>query len=59
MGVIHLILHLQEGLAPINLVIDDKIHRATPGGTGDVKTISNYAPVHFIASHLILASRQL
>nr|XP_018685144.1 PREDICTED: branched-chain-amino-acid aminotransferase 2, chloroplastic isoform X3 [Musa acuminata subsp. malaccensis] len=36
--------YFKEGLAPINLVIDDKIHRATPGGTGDVKTISNYAP---------------
>ncbi|URE28069.1 hypothetical protein MUK42_11913 [Musa troglodytarum] len=37
--------YFKEGLAPINLVIDDKIHRATPGGTGDVKTITNYAPV--------------
>ncbi|THU70607.1 hypothetical protein C4D60_Mb08t26770 [Musa balbisiana] len=36
--------YFKEGLAPINLVIDDKIHRATPGGTGDVKTITNYAP---------------
>ena len=40
-------LHLQEGLAPINLVIDDNTHRATPGGTGGVKTITNYAPVFF------------
>ncbi|RWW59114.1 hypothetical protein BHE74_00033964 [Ensete ventricosum] len=47
--------YFKEGLAPINLVIDDKIPRATPGGTGDVKTITNYAPVHFIASHLILS----
>ncbi|XP_058080807.1 branched-chain amino acid aminotransferase 2, chloroplastic-like isoform X4 [Magnolia sinica] len=35
----------QEGLSPINLFVDDEFHRATPGGTGGVKTISNYAPV--------------
>lgn len=35
----------QECWAPIHLVVDDKVHRATPGGTGDVKAISNYAPV--------------
>ncbi|CAL9184062.1 branched-chain-amino-acid aminotransferase 2, chloroplastic-like [Musa acuminata AAA Group] len=37
--------YFKEGLAPINLVIDDNTHRATPGGTGGVKTITNYAPV--------------
>ncbi|RWW10156.1 hypothetical protein GW17_00026313 [Ensete ventricosum] len=42
------LLRLQEGLAPINLVIDDNTHRATPGGTGGVKTITNYAPVFFL-----------
>ncbi|KAG6505548.1 hypothetical protein ZIOFF_037908 [Zingiber officinale] len=36
---------LQEGWAPIHLVVEEKVHRATPGGTGGVKTISNYAPV--------------
>lgn len=36
----------QEGLAPINLVVEDSIHRAMPGGTGGVKTITNYAPVN-------------
>ena len=36
---------LQEGLAPINLIVEDKFHRATPGGTGSVKTIGNYASV--------------
>ncbi|KAJ6799790.1 branched-chain-amino-acid aminotransferase 5, chloroplastic-like isoform X1 [Iris pallida] len=35
----------REGFAPINLLIEDAIHRATPGGTGCVKTITNYAPV--------------
>ncbi|KAK2996396.1 hypothetical protein RJ639_026323, partial [Escallonia herrerae] len=32
-----------EGLAPINLVVETEMHRATPGGTGGVKTIGNYA----------------
>ncbi|XP_042492250.1 branched-chain-amino-acid aminotransferase 2, chloroplastic-like [Macadamia integrifolia] len=38
-----------EGLAPINLLVEDEYHHATatatPGGTGGVKSISNYAPV--------------
>uniref|UniRef100_A0A1D1XWS7 Branched-chain-amino-acid aminotransferase n=1 Tax=Anthurium amnicola TaxID=1678845 RepID=A0A1D1XWS7_9ARAE len=37
--------YFKEGLAPIHLVIGDGVHRATPGGTGHVKTIANYAPV--------------
>ncbi|CAN6307422.1 unnamed protein product [Urochloa humidicola] len=37
--------YFKEGLAPINLVVDDAFHRAMPGGTGGVKTIANYAPV--------------
>lgn len=37
--------YFKEGLAPINLVIDNEVHRATPGGTGGVKTIGNYASV--------------
>ncbi|EEE58645.1 hypothetical protein OsJ_10024 [Oryza sativa Japonica Group] len=37
--------YFKEGLAPINLVVEDSIHRAMPGGTGGVKTITNYAPV--------------
>jgi hypothetical protein len=36
---------LQEGLSPINLIVEDKFHRASPGGTGGVKTIGNYASV--------------
>jgi branched-chain amino acid aminotransferase len=27
------------------LIVEDKFHRATPGGTGSVKTIGNYASV--------------
>ncbi|KAA8531082.1 hypothetical protein F0562_005791 [Nyssa sinensis] len=37
--------YFKEGLAPINLVIETELHRATPGGTGGVKTIGNYAAV--------------
>ncbi|KAG9440041.1 hypothetical protein H6P81_020206 [Aristolochia fimbriata] len=37
--------YFKEGLSPINLVIENEFHRATPGGTGGVKTIGNYAAV--------------
>ncbi|KAF9615267.1 hypothetical protein IFM89_022594, partial [Coptis chinensis] len=37
--------YFKEGLAPINLVVENEYHRATPGGTGGIKTIGNYAPV--------------
>ncbi|KAJ4766825.1 Branched-chain-amino-acid aminotransferase [Rhynchospora pubera] len=37
--------YFKEGMAPINLLIEHETHRATPGGTGGVKTIANYAPV--------------
>lgn len=37
--------YFKEGLAPINLVVENEYHRATPGGTGGVKTIGNYASV--------------
>ncbi|KAL4376816.1 hypothetical protein GQ457_02G008580 [Hibiscus cannabinus] len=37
--------YFKEGVAPINLIVEDKLHRATPGGTGGVKTIGNYAAV--------------
>ncbi|XP_075085854.1 branched-chain amino acid aminotransferase 2, chloroplastic-like [Nicotiana tabacum] len=37
--------NFKEGMAPINLVIETEMHRATPGGTGGVKTIGNYAAV--------------
>jgi branched-chain amino acid aminotransferase len=37
--------YFKEGLAPISLVVEDGVHRAMPGGTGGVKTITNYAPV--------------
>lgn len=37
--------YFKEGIAPINLVVEHELHRATPGGTGGVKTIGNYAAV--------------
>lgn len=37
--------YFKEGLSPINLLVETEIHRATPGGTGGVKTIGNYAAV--------------
>ncbi|KAF3496713.1 hypothetical protein DY000_02055661 [Brassica cretica] len=37
--------YFKEGVAPINLIVESEFHRATPGGTGGVKTIGNYAAV--------------
>ncbi|XP_031397198.1 branched-chain amino acid aminotransferase 2, chloroplastic [Punica granatum] len=37
--------YFKEGVAPISLVVEHELHRATPGGTGGVKTIGNYAAV--------------
>uniref|UniRef100_A0A7C9D749 Branched-chain-amino-acid aminotransferase n=1 Tax=Opuntia streptacantha TaxID=393608 RepID=A0A7C9D749_OPUST len=37
--------YFKEGLAPIHLVIETDFHRASPGGTGGVKSIGNYAAV--------------
>ncbi|KAJ4956411.1 hypothetical protein NE237_013194 [Protea cynaroides] len=37
--------YFKEGLAPIHLIIENEFHRATPGGTGGVKTVGNYAAV--------------
>ncbi|XP_062177001.1 branched-chain-amino-acid aminotransferase 6-like isoform X1 [Alnus glutinosa] len=31
---------------PLNLVVEDKLHRAAPGGTGSVKAVANYSPVY-------------
>lgn len=37
--------YFKGGLSPIDLKVETYFHRAAPGGTGAVKTISNYAPV--------------
>ncbi|KAH7665004.1 Branched-chain amino acid aminotransferase II protein [Dioscorea alata] len=34
--------YFKDRLPSVNLSVSDEIHRATPGGTGGVKTISNY-----------------
>ncbi|KAK8513060.1 hypothetical protein V6N13_090208 [Hibiscus sabdariffa] len=30
----------------LNLLVEDKVHRATPGGTGGIKAVTNYSPVY-------------
>ncbi|KAM5549837.1 hypothetical protein ABKV19_000992 [Rosa sericea] len=35
-----------KGRAALNLYVEHKIHRATPGGTGGVKSVTNYSPVY-------------
>ncbi|KAK1368043.1 hypothetical protein POM88_034135 [Heracleum sosnowskyi] len=37
--------YFKDGLSPIDLMVETETHRATPGGTGCVKTIGNYAAV--------------
>lgn len=53
----------QEGVAPIHLIVEHELHRATPGGTGGVKTIGNYAavsdPFTGCYVHLFMSSRCL
>lgn len=34
----------QKGEAGLNLLIEEKVRRAIPGGTGDIKAIVNYSP---------------
>ncbi|KAK4393507.1 Branched-chain amino acid aminotransferase 2, chloroplastic [Sesamum angolense] len=45
--------YFKEGLAPINLIVETEMHRATPGGTGGVKTIGNYAAGNEISTPAI------
>ncbi|GMI77289.1 hypothetical protein like AT5G65780 [Hibiscus trionum] len=37
--------YFEDGLKPINLVVENVIHRATPGGVGSIKAIGNYAGI--------------
>ncbi|KAI3806660.1 hypothetical protein L1987_22572 [Smallanthus sonchifolius] len=37
--------YFKEGTAPLNLYVNNDFHRATRGGAGGVKSITNYAPV--------------
>lgn len=43
-----MIIHMQEGTAPLNIYIEDEYHRAVHGGAGGIKSITNYAPVYMI-----------
>jgi hypothetical protein len=37
---------LQGGqLTPINLIVEERFHRAAPGGMGGIKAAGNYSPV--------------
>ena len=47
-----LFLCVQDGLSPLNLYIEDEFHRATRGGVGGVKSITNYAPVSKYFCHI-------
>ncbi|KAI4320225.1 hypothetical protein MLD38_033729 [Melastoma candidum] len=38
--------NFHEASVPMSLIIQDKFHRATPGGTGGIKSITNYSPVY-------------
>lgn len=42
--------YFKEGLKPIHLQVETMHHRSTPGGTGGVKSIGNYAPALRILS---------
>ncbi|KAK1401862.1 Branched-chain-amino-acid aminotransferase [Heracleum sosnowskyi] len=37
--------YFKEGVAPLNLYVEDEYHRASRGGAGCVKAITNYSPV--------------
>ncbi|XP_039066492.1 branched-chain-amino-acid aminotransferase 5, chloroplastic-like isoform X2 [Hibiscus syriacus] len=37
--------YFEGGWKPINLVVENVIHRATPGGVGGIKAIGNYAGI--------------
>ncbi|XP_027773973.1 branched-chain-amino-acid aminotransferase 2, chloroplastic-like isoform X2 [Solanum pennellii] len=37
--------YFKEGTTPLNLYVDEEFHRASRGGAGGVKSITNYAPV--------------
>jgi hypothetical protein len=41
---------LQSGIDAFNLSIETKLHRASPGGTGGIKSITNYAPVSIVCN---------
>lgn len=41
-----LLSHTQGGqLTPIDLIVEERFHRAAPGGMGGTKAAGNYSPV--------------
>ena len=36
-------------LSPIDLIVEERFHRAAPGGTGGTKAAGNYTPVEFVS----------
>ncbi|XP_065847653.1 branched-chain amino acid aminotransferase 2, chloroplastic-like [Euphorbia lathyris] len=37
--------YFESGAEPINLVVENAVHRAVPGGVGNIKAIGNYAMI--------------
>ncbi|KAJ6709670.1 BRANCHED-CHAIN-AMINO-ACID AMINOTRANSFERASE 2 CHLOROPLASTIC [Salix koriyanagi] len=37
--------YFKEGLKPLSIYVEEEFHRATRGGAGGIKSITNYAPV--------------
>ena len=48
-----LLFFIQEGLKPLSIYVEDEFHRATRGGAGGIKSITNYAPVSECFSKII------
>jgi hypothetical protein len=47
--IVKLLVQLGQGrTTSLSLLIDNKLPRAYPGGTGGVKNISNYSPVSYL-----------
>ncbi|KAF2323933.1 hypothetical protein GH714_004108 [Hevea brasiliensis] len=42
--------YFKEGLAPLSVYIEEEFHRASRGGAGGVKSITNYAPVRNVSN---------
>ena len=48
---------LQGGqLSPIDLIVEERFHRAAPGGMGGTKAAGNYSPVRLSAAFLSIQS---
>jgi hypothetical protein len=45
--------HVQGGqLTPIDLIVEERFHRAAPGGMGGTKAAGNYSPVRAQVVHM-------